>query len=1009
MDHARAPRARGDRRRYGRSEEVPSGSRRDEIAQRHRRRHLLRLHEGRRLRRLGPLRHVRGHGALELPGSPDGKGRLGMHAARSTVHDRTDQARREERRHGRARQPRPGRRRPGRPSRRLEPLDPPARRIVAADRPRRRASPSTAGFAVLSSAKRHAIYALRLTDGKIAMVGIAQPNDRPTIGPAGLAVPGRHRDRARSRPPRQRARADEAHGEVAARPARDARPHARQGRDAAGDASDQRLRDGRAAGRLRRQGSARRLRPAHVLERPVALRLGALAAGRRVVPARARARRDHNVAIAGSRAMWTTTYGGVTRVLAGSIIECVDWVVARPATNQHVTGTRRRRAAAHLLAGAPGRRGARALERRARPAQLERRSDRHVARPDAGALGRRGRVAALGSRGLVTISTPGSKVAQPRPRRARPRDLAARRHARRARRTGALSVFTRRHGPAAPLVEGRPGASSRRPPVRHRRPDRRPRRLRGERGDREGGARLPRRHQGRRADRVAGRRDPVQRRRPRLPALRADEPARGAAPAEPRTRGALRLTRRQFSGRARRGRARARPLARPLLERVPRCGRRPRRRVEQHLVPGRRVVRDQGVAGRRPAAPPSRSSPRASRFRRRRRRSARRARRSSGARPRRGAASVLGGRVSVSRSPGVCRTSAASSPRRRERAIPVDLRASAARGREVRVRRGRDAVPERSRTRRSSRRTTSPCSCAATARRDRRRSTAAVRRARRDASRSRASATASSAAGFGEPPEPAQDDGDRSRDPRRRADPAPARALPRLHLDGEARARPGRDRELRDARATQTCRAVLRGRHAHAPLAPVRGPQRLVPELRPARARDAMFRPGLESSRRADRRPGRRRRPDDRRRSAPTTRAIGASGTPARSSRPRAWTATSSAADGTRYRKGTAVPQRADFNTLDNPFAWSVDAGARRVAGRACRRRALRRLQPDAPTTSAACASRWTASSRTAVASRSTPRSIGQGLNSVFHATHRQNFLVPPRAHRSFPLSELRA
>ena len=27
--------------------------------------------------------------------------------------------------------------------------------------------------------------------------------------------------------------------------------------------------------------------------------------------------------------------------------------------------------------------------------------------------------------------------------------------------------------------------------------------------------------------------------------------------------------------------------------------------------------------------------------------------------------------------------------------------------------------------------------------------------------------------------------------------------------------------------------------------------------------------------------------------------------------------------DGTVYRKGTAVPQRADFNTIDNPFAWS--------------------------------------------------------------------------------------
>ena len=35
-------------------------------------------------------------------------------------------------------------------------------------------------------------------------------------------------------------------------------------------------------------------------------------------------------------------------------------------------------------------------------------------------------------------------------------------------------------------------------------------------------------------------------------------------------------------------------------------------------------------------------------------------------------------------------------------------------------------------------------------------------------------------------------------------------------------------------------------------------------------------------------------------------------------------------ADGTRYRKGTAMPQRADFNTLDNPFFWSADPAATR-------------------------------------------------------------------------------
>lgn len=29
------------------------------------------------------------------------------------------------------------------------------------------------------------------------------------------------------------------------------------------------------------------------------------------------------------------------------------------------------------------------------------------------------------------------------------------------------------------------------------------------------------------------------------------------------------------------------------------------------------------------------------------------------------------------------------------------------------------------------------------------------------------------------------------------------------------------------------------------------------------------------------------------------------------------------------------------------------------------------------------------------------------GINSMMRATHRQNFMVPPRAHRSFPLVEL--
>ena len=51
--------------------------------------------------------------------------------------------------------------------------------------------------------------------------------------------------------------------------------------------------------------------------------------------------------------------------------------------------------------------------------------------------------------------------------------------------------------------------------------------------------------------------------------------------------------------------------------------------------------------------------------------------------------------------------------------------------------------------------------------------------------------------------------------------------------------------------------------------------------------------------------------------------------------------------DGTIYKQGTAIPQRADFNTLDNPFFWSSQPGTRPHGRRARGRRPLRRLQPD--------------------------------------------------------------
>jgi hypothetical protein len=112
------------------------------------------------------------------------------------------------------------------------------------------------------------------------------------------------------------------------------------------------------------------------------------------------------------------------------------------------------------------------------------------------------------------------------------------------------------------------------------------------------------------------------------------------------------------------------------------------------------------------------------------------------------------------------------------------------------------------------------------------------------------------------------------------------------------------------------------------------------------------------------------------------------------------------AADGTVYPRGTAIPQRADFNTLDNPFAWSsrpdVDAispGARAGLHFVVfnpssddfhrNRLAMDGVLPDG--------------TRLPVAARER----NQGFNAVLRTTHRQNFLVPPRRHRSFPLAEL--
>jgi TAT (twin-arginine translocation) pathway signal sequence len=96
---------------------------------------------------------------------------------------------------------------------------------------------------------------------------------------------------------------------------------------------------------------------------------------------------------------------------------------------------------------------------------------------------------------------------------------------------------------------------------------------------------------------------------------------------------------------------------------------------------------------------------------------------------------------------------------------------------------------------------------------------------------------------------------------------------------------------------------------------------------------------------------------------------------------------------------GTPVPIREDFNTLDQPFTSSGAAqntpGLHFVAfvptsGRFhLARQAMDGILPDGTDLKVA--------------------TKDNGINGMLHTTHRQNFLVPPRSHRSFPWVEMLA
>jgi hypothetical protein len=103
--------------------------------------------------------------------------------------------------------------------------------------------------------------------------------------------------------------------------------------------------------------------------------------------------------------------------------------------------------------------------------------------------------------------------------------------------------------------------------------------------------------------------------------------------------------------------------------------------------------------------------------------------------------------------------------------------------------------------------------------------------------------------------------------------------------------------------------------------------------------------------------------------------------------------------------RGAALISRADFNTLDNPFSQSVvpaEVSTTPAAG----------LHFVAFAPSSDLFNRARRAMDGALGDGSTlpldPRASAQGFNSFIHATHRQNFIAPPRVHRSFPLVELR-
>ena len=107
---------------------------------------------------------------------------------------------------------------------------------------------------------------------------------------------------------------------------------------------------------------------------------------------------------------------------------------------------------------------------------------------------------------------------------------------------------------------------------------------------------------------------------------------------------------------------------------------------------------------------------------------------------------------------------------------------------------------------------------------------------------------------------------------------------------------------------------------------------------------------------------------------------------------------------GVAYSTGTTIPVRGDFDTLDNPFFYTSDPAGDHYSKKKAAGLHFIVFQPTiAIVNRVRLAMDGHYSSNTLPVA---PRSPHAGINSVLHTTHRQNYLVPPRRHRAFPLAE---